>query len=215
MRGIYIIRCTQEETVYIGSSIDVHKRWSEHRNQLRQRTHHCAKLQLAWDAYGDESFIFEVLEHTDDLVQREQAWLDKYINNCYNSSSSANNPMRSKDAINKMNATFKAKGSRRGRQILTDQDVYDIKCAIRDKTSTGTALAKKYNCSTSLIHGIKTGVKWAHIDVEGFTPGRNNKSTDYIEEIIFMKQEGLTHKQIVERLGLKSESTISYILSKS
>jgi hypothetical protein len=35
-------------------------------------------LQRAWNKYGEQSFTYEILEETDDVLNREQYWLDYY-----------------------------------------------------------------------------------------------------------------------------------------
>ena len=37
--GVYGIRNTITDRMYVGSSIDIHTRWSRHKRQLRQGTH--------------------------------------------------------------------------------------------------------------------------------------------------------------------------------
>lgn len=78
--GIYRITCTATGKIYIGSSINLHKRWLEHCGGLRRGDHGNQKLQRAWDKYGAQSFIFEVLELVlipEFLTAREQYWIDK------------------------------------------------------------------------------------------------------------------------------------------
>jgi DNA-binding NarL/FixJ family response regulator len=65
-----------------------------------------------------------------------------------------------------------------------------------------------------MIAAIRTGRRWAHIKVDGFTEGKQLKSTDCIEEIKSLKSQGLTNAEIAKQLGFRSASTISYALSK-
>lgn len=79
--GIYAITCTISGKIYVGSSVDIPRRWAAHRKALRCGTHHSILLQRAWDKYGELSFKFEILEHIEDrsrLVSTEQKWLDSY-----------------------------------------------------------------------------------------------------------------------------------------
>lgn len=81
--GIYRIRCTATDKIYIGSSADIEKRWKEHRVMLRQGRHHSRYLQSSWDKYGADAFLFEVVESLDpeQLLDREQQWIDE--TQCY------------------------------------------------------------------------------------------------------------------------------------
>lgn len=76
--GIYEIRNQVNSKRYIGSAVNLRKRWQEHLNGLRHRRHHSQYLQRAFDKYGESAFLFEVLEQTEPeaLVAREQHFLD-------------------------------------------------------------------------------------------------------------------------------------------
>ena len=77
--AVYAIICLATGRRYIGSSIDVSRRWKEHQYYLRNKRHHCAHLQHAWDKYGPASFSFAILEtvHASaDLRSAEQKFLD-------------------------------------------------------------------------------------------------------------------------------------------
>lgn len=79
--GIYKITCLPTGKVYVGSAYDIAKRWSQHRQSLNTH-HHCNDyLQAAWEKYGEQSFICEILERVErvDLYVREQHWLDALL----------------------------------------------------------------------------------------------------------------------------------------
>lgn len=77
--GVYAITHLDSTRVYIGSSVNVPRRWSSHRRDLRRGTHPNRYLQAAWTKYGEQAFAFAVVEECPPglLVQREQAWLDE------------------------------------------------------------------------------------------------------------------------------------------
>jgi group I intron endonuclease len=76
--GIYGIQEIATGRLYVGSSIRIHQRWSEHRRQLRNGTHHSQLLQQAWTEFGSEAFRFVVLEECGrlELCQQEQAYIN-------------------------------------------------------------------------------------------------------------------------------------------
>ena len=80
LSGIYIIINTIANTVYVGQSKDVNKRQPDHKSKLRNKTHCNIHLQRAYDKYGSEAFVFEVLEEveldTKKLSEAEQFWMD-------------------------------------------------------------------------------------------------------------------------------------------
>ncbi len=77
--GIYKITCAANKRFYIGSTVNLRKRWREHYNGLVRKDHGNSKLQRAFNKYGEDAFTFEVLELVlpMSLTAREQYWLDK------------------------------------------------------------------------------------------------------------------------------------------
>jgi group I intron endonuclease len=60
--GVYIIRNTVNEKVYVGSSMCFAKRYKGHYQALRTDKHHSRPLQHFANKYGVETLIFELLE---------------------------------------------------------------------------------------------------------------------------------------------------------
>jgi group I intron endonuclease len=77
MIGIYRIKNILNGKCYYGSSKNIEKRWIRHKNVLKNNKHN-PLLQRAWDKYGKDNFIFEVVELCDEdlLLLREQVYLD-------------------------------------------------------------------------------------------------------------------------------------------
>lgn len=59
--GVYKIICTVTDKCYVGSSKHIHFRWNEHKQQLRSNSHSNPKLQHAWNKYGEQAFVFEII----------------------------------------------------------------------------------------------------------------------------------------------------------
>lgn len=80
--GIYQIRNLINNKCYIGSAAGkgFNNRWKSHINDLKKQKHHSSKLQNAWNKYGIENFIFEVLLCCDpkNCLFYEQIALDYY-----------------------------------------------------------------------------------------------------------------------------------------
>ena len=78
--GIYRITHTPSGLIYIGSSVNVGRRWNDHKRNLRIRQHRSKSMQVMWDSDGLTAFRIDVLEFIDDgrcrLVEREQHWID-------------------------------------------------------------------------------------------------------------------------------------------
>lgn len=81
-KGIYRIVNLINGKLYIGSTASeggFKKRWSYHLDGLRHNKHHSIHLQRAWNKYGEQSFVFEIIEIIEDLsiiLKREQYYLD-------------------------------------------------------------------------------------------------------------------------------------------
>lgn len=77
--GIYQILCTSTNKVYIGSAINLQRRYKEHWKQLKGNRHTNNYLQNAWNKYGETAFQFDVIELVlfSFLLEREQYWIDR------------------------------------------------------------------------------------------------------------------------------------------
>ena len=78
--GIYSITNTKNGKRYIGSSVNIEKRWGDHVSNLRAKKHHSRHLQLAWNKYGEQVFRFELVAACDrgELIDQEQFWIDAF-----------------------------------------------------------------------------------------------------------------------------------------
>jgi len=77
--GVYQITNTSNGNFYVGSSVNIYKRWKDHSRSLNRGNHHSDYLQNAWNKYGEENFKFEIIEEVLDkskLIEREQYYLD-------------------------------------------------------------------------------------------------------------------------------------------
>jgi len=77
--GIYTITCLVNKKVYVGESLNIHKRWSIHRNTLRRNIHHNTHLQNCFNKYGENMLAFSIIEVLDNptkeiLLDRELYW---------------------------------------------------------------------------------------------------------------------------------------------
>jgi group I intron endonuclease len=92
--GVYCIRNLIDGKVYVGSTaVSFRGRWRNHLNDLKNNRHICKHLQRAWNKYGGDKFVFEVLEGCDPrlCIVKEQHWMDycKSIVVLYNQSPTA------------------------------------------------------------------------------------------------------------------------------
>lgn len=94
--GVYRIRHEISGKCYIGSAADpkgIKQRFAVHRSRLDHNNHHSRYLQHAWNKYGADAFVFEVLLYCDpeDCLTFEQIAIDCYqpkYNSCPNAHNS-------------------------------------------------------------------------------------------------------------------------------
>ena len=81
--GVYKITNIITGEFYIGSSKNIKHRWANHKSPSAQKQQLNSKLYKAMAQYGRDNFIFEILEETDNLKEREQYWI-KQLSPTYN-----------------------------------------------------------------------------------------------------------------------------------
>ena len=76
--GIYLIFNKTNQKIYVGSTSNFNKRWSQHIATLQNNKHSNSHLQRSWNKYREENFIFTVWEECsiEELFNREQYYLD-------------------------------------------------------------------------------------------------------------------------------------------
>ena len=79
--GIYFIQSRlKRNRLYVGSAVNVGKRWSQHLYQLRKKKHHAIKLQRHYNRYGEVDLLFSIVKRCkkEKLIEIEQEYLDEY-----------------------------------------------------------------------------------------------------------------------------------------
>lgn len=81
--GIYMIKNTVNNKVYIGQTKAFKYRWQQHKSDLRNNRHHNKHLQFAWFKYGEDVFTFEIIEECpiESLNEKEKYWIQYYNSN--------------------------------------------------------------------------------------------------------------------------------------
>ena len=90
MIGIYCIECLGNNKRYVGSSVNIFMRFSDHKKALKNNRHFNSYLQNAWNKYKEDKFVFYVLEillSNRLLYKRELFWINKlntWVRNGFN-----------------------------------------------------------------------------------------------------------------------------------
>ena len=75
--GVYKITNSVTGDFYVGSSNDVKHRWACHKSPSTWALHPKVKLYQAFIKYGLDNFIFEIIEETLPIKEREQYFIDQ------------------------------------------------------------------------------------------------------------------------------------------
>jgi group I intron endonuclease len=97
MAVIYRITNMANGKYYIGSTESFARREWQHKYDLRRGVHKNPRLQAAWNKYGEEMFVFEVIEEIPtggNQLQIEDMWLGQHVGRaeCYNINPGAEAP---------------------------------------------------------------------------------------------------------------------------
>lgn len=81
--GVYWIKNIKTEERYIGSSIDIRRRWKEHFRVLKRNEHDAQPLQDAWNKYGKWAFVWRLVAIVSGdraaIYVKEQEYLDSWF----------------------------------------------------------------------------------------------------------------------------------------
>lgn len=86
--GVFQIKNTANGKVLLGSSLNLEGPLNSHRFMLKIQSHRNKVLQQEWNEYGEDHFVFEILETvtakddpnfnlSDELTLLEMIWLEK------------------------------------------------------------------------------------------------------------------------------------------
>ena len=83
--GVYKITNTKTDMIYIGQTAQFKKRQTDHKSRLRKKKHTNIQLQEDYNTYGEEAFVFEVIEELpcdtspDVLLKKEAEQIKKHL----------------------------------------------------------------------------------------------------------------------------------------
>lgn len=187
--GIYYIKNKTNNYVYIGQSIDMHRRFNEHLRRLRQNTHDNVKLQTSWNRDGEISFEFSIILecsvsilsfHEKEQVEKIPEYKRYNISKNYDSLIGENNPFYGKQhSLHTKNKLSSLAKKRKGNKNSNYGNSYSIETRIKAGHNKQTKLTKKqvqkiiniknktqqeisgmYGVSRSVITRIKNGTRW-------------------------------------------------------
>lgn len=181
--GIYHILNKQTLDRYIGSSVDVPRRVRAHKSYLRNGKHVNKHLQLAYLKYGADEFLFEKIEECgiEELVYREQFWIDKYPVGLYNKTREAALPMLGRKHSEETLAKFRA------RKHIQHKVPRVCVCGTGFEIWPHQAETSKY-CSAKCYHGAAKGAA-------------TTKRSKYIEACCLVCEKGFSVREYLRNIG--------------
>lgn len=78
---IYQILNQVNQKRYIGQTAAKKRRWAAHKRELKKGIHKSCHLQGAWKKYGENAFVFEIIEECtshNHMNERERYWIEHY-----------------------------------------------------------------------------------------------------------------------------------------
>jgi group I intron endonuclease len=166
MIGIYKITNKVNNKVYIGVSLDIEKRWKQHKiNYLNSSNKEYNKyLYQDFRKYGIENFVFEILEELpkSEIYEREKYWI-KYFDS---SVSGYNETLGGECGSLKGHCS----GEKNGRARLTKEDVILIRQDYNNHIKKKDSYEKfKDKISFGGFSKVWTGITWKDIMPEVFS----------------------------------------------
>jgi len=216
--GIYQIRNLVNGKIYIGSSNNILKRWMDHKRDLKFKKHHCQKLSRAWNKYGEDNFIFEIIEQCsmDNLFSREQYWMNlklyadsndrRFHNFGYNDNRIANRPP-------KVDWTGRQHSEKTKRKISLSKK--GKKLSDEHRTNIGKAVKGKMLGAQNPMYGVigkdhpSYGKKRSRETCTKIALNKkNNKlNPEKVKQIKLLLTNGNSHRSIAEKYNI----SIKYI----
>lgn len=233
--GIYKITNKVTGKFYIGSSVNFKRRWYMHKFELKRGKHGNIHLQRAWDKYGEESFVFEVIKEVEptrkEILKEEQIFLDTlspYGENGYNISKEAGSILgyrHTKEARKKIvdSKLGKSRSEETKRKISEVQKGKTISQETRDKISKtlkgrpspmkGRKASKETREKMSRsLKGIKKSEEWKRKIGEAQRGADNHASKLTEEQVVEIKKELFSKEKSRTQTAIAKEYGVSSVI---
>ena len=187
----YKIENIINHNLYIGITTQPERRKNTHFNKLRQNNHRNPLLQRAYNKYGSEAFVFQIIEEKDfdnpkEAYQHEADLIELYdtFNHGYNC-----NP----------GGEWTGK---RGR--FSKQDIFYLNSVVHFRKNMCTVLSRMYQCPRATIYSAVTG--------RTYTPWYNEfqKLSEEEKRDIFEEFCDITNFKKMEKTSLSKQNTRKY-----
>ena len=201
---IYIIENSINNKKYIGKTINIKKRMSNHFSKTASKRDKGKVLYKAMKKHGPENFSYRVLEDRlsdSEWPSREVYWIEVYssmIPNGYNMIDGGTEPPR-------------MCGDDHPLTKITEEIAMEIISTIKDTEMLMKDIAKKFGVSIDVISRINLGLNQKVYDGVSYPVRPLSKISNHIEEIIeLLSLWTMSCKEIADIYGV-SKSTIKAV----
>ena len=141
--GVYKITNKITGESYIGSSENIKYRWATHKCLSIWKRYPKSRLYKDMVQYGLNNFIFEVLEETTDLHNREQYWIEHFKPAYNDRYADGYNIERYKEAHERYSKEWHK--SHRNEKLTKTKAYFSRLCLYEGKTLTFGALSRRFS----------------------------------------------------------------------
>ena len=213
MVGIYQIVNIISDKRYIGKSNNIERRFWQHRNELNKGTHGNKHLQRAWTKYGENQFIFTVLEECleSELNEKEMYWITKF-GGCKSSKLYNNTPGGDGGAFfgeaNGMYGKTHSDEVKEHLRVINKLRNSGKNNPMYGKHHSDEAKAKISKANSGRVRSVEARQKTSKTLKEGYSSGRitshreTKYSAEFISELRAKKMSGMTYKQLSNEYGI-------------
>ena len=213
--GIYAIECKANGRRYIGSAVNIAKRWKEHRRGLDNGAHHSRFLMREWNKRGSDAFIFSVLLYCskENLLMYEQALLDAF-KPAYNTNPTAGSMQgfrHREESRQRMSASNNRTGNPGYRH--TEESKKKISENRKGKGGGPRSAERIEKIRAALKGRIITAEQRAMISktLTGTRTGRGSLNEYQVREIRELRSCGLGRIRIAKKIGITASAANSVI----
>ena len=192
--GLYVIRNTITNSIYIGSSSNIPSRIRRHRFDLNHKKHCSRYLQRSWDKYGGKSFIFNTILFCSikDLLFYEKLFIDHFEPQ-FNTMKDPILQLHSKETKEKISRSKTGKKHSQ-KSIRKMKESHKERCRKRREKNNGSYWTKKEKKEIS----IRLKKQWE----KGVRRGKFTKHQ--VEHIKNMLENGILIKDIAEKYNVST-----------
>ena len=163
---VYKIYSRINKKTYIGSTKNFEQRKKVHLRDLKLNKHHNHRIQKDFNEYGENNFEFVIIDLTNDLLLREQYYIDntKKLYNITKSAEFSSKELYYKNVIEPTQKTEEL--------ILTHEQEIKILLTERKSATRKYKITAKQYCLLQIKHNVN-GIK--HKKIKKLINATNNK----------------------------------------